>query len=125
MTVAGNADRLRNFYAAVQRGDFEQASQAFSPDVEIRTRLESHIGRDAARRMLDEAFSEFETELEIEEVTELTPHAVIACYRLMMRGRYSNIDSSEYLVDLARFKDGLIYSVDVFSSKEEALTSLS
>jgi ketosteroid isomerase-like protein len=122
--MASNADRLKTFYAAVQLGDFERASQVFSPDVAIRTRLESHMGRDAAKRMLEEAFSEFESDLEIEELIERPPDAVVACYRLRMRGRYSNIDSSESLVDVARFRDGLIYSVDVFSSKDEALASI-
>ena len=45
-------------------------------------------------------------------------------YELVMRGRYSNIDASESVVDVARFRDGLIHSVTVFSTKDEALASL-
>jgi ketosteroid isomerase-like protein len=123
--AAANVDRLRDFYAAVQAGDLDRAAEMFSAEVEIRTRLESHVGKDAARRMLDEAFSDFDARIEIEELTEPRPGTVVASYRLLMRGRYSNIDAAETVVDVARFRDGLIHSVDVFSNQDEAMAALS
>lgn len=122
--MSANADRLTDFYTAVAANDFDLAAKTFAPDVEIRTRLESHRGIDAARRMLDEAFSEFDATLDIRDVIEPAPDIVIARYGLGMRGRHTQIEASQEVVDVAHFRDGLVHLVEVFSSLDEALESL-
>jgi ketosteroid isomerase-like protein len=119
-----NAELVKDYYGALGAGEPERAIAMLAPDVEIRTRVESHRGIDSVRKMLVEDLSEFDASLELTEVTEAGPNAVIACYRLTMRGLSTGIDSSQDVVDLVHFRDGLVQLVEVFSSREEALASL-
>ena len=74
--------------------------------------------------MLAEAFSDFEARLEITEVVEPAPDTVMASYVLRLRGRRSGIESSQAVVDVAHFRDGHVFLVEVFSDTDEALASI-
>ena len=122
--MTSNADRLRRFYAALEADEIDRAAELFAADIEIRTRLESHAGVGRCRRMLKEAFTEFDATVEITDLSEPAPGKAMASYVLTLRGRHSQIESSRQVVDVAHFRDGLIYLVEVFSTREEALASL-
>jgi ketosteroid isomerase-like protein len=122
--MTSNAARLSRFYAAVEADEIDRAVEIFTPDIEIRTRLESHIGLERCKRMLEEAFSDFDASLAITDLSEPAPDRVMASYGLTLRGRHSQIESSQDVVDVAHFRDGRVYLVEVFSTREEALASL-
>ena len=122
--MRGNADLLREFYARVEADEIDRAVEIFTPDIEIRTRLESHRGLESCRRMLAEAFSDFEAHLEITEVVEPAPETVMASYVLRLRGLHSGIESSQGVVDVAHFRGGHVFLVEVFSDTDEALASI-
>jgi ketosteroid isomerase-like protein len=122
--MSANTDLLREFYAALEADDIDRAAERFAPDIEIHTRLESHVGADRCKTMLREAFSDFEAKLQVGEVSEPVPGKVVASYLLTLRGRHSEIESSQEVVDVAHFRDGQVYLVEVFSHRDDALASI-
>ena len=122
--MRSNANRLRRFYAAVEADEIDRAAEIFTSDIEIRTRLESHTGVDRCRQMLEEAFGDFDASLQVTDLTEPAPDTVMASYLLTLRGRHSQIESSQEVIDIAHFRDGHVYLVEVFSTRAEALASL-
>ena len=121
-------DILRAIFEAFSRGDFDEMVQYLHPDVELRPALQplEHIGVLRGRTEIKEFFEGLglweSRRVELEEVIEVG-HRLFSAERWHVVGR-DGIKLDFRIVDVYTFEDGLIFRVDGFRDRAEALEAV-
>jgi ketosteroid isomerase-like protein len=121
-----NVDKVREFIAAYNRRDFDEAAESFDPEIEWvlppRQSSDSCRGLDEVKRFwkgLDETFDELR--LEPQEFLDGGEH-VATRLRFYGRGKASGAEIEEEMYhQVATFQDGRIVRMEYFGEWSEAL----
>jgi ketosteroid isomerase-like protein len=120
-------ERLRAFYAAVGRKDFDGIVQHLHPEVVIHPALggeldfsDAYRGHEGMRAFMETAWTGFGTAVEADEMVGAPDGRVLATERWLIRAR-DGVEAEIELTDLYTFRDGLIIRIDGFRRKAEAL----
>ena len=123
-------DRLREGYAAYNRGDFEAAAAMFHPDAEWHPYLgalegEIYRGRDAIVAMWRSLEEGFGGSLHV-EILELIGcgEDVVAIIETQVRGERSGIEVRQTWAQVAKMRDGLVQSVRPYPDRAAALAAV-
>lgn len=126
-----NVERVRQGLVLFNRGEIDAVLRdLFHPDIELtpgigRLGVGTIRGKEAVRRFwaedLPQALDEFEIEpLRFEDFGDV----VLVESRYRARGPASGMEIAQVFVTAYRFKDGLVRTIDDFTSRAEALESV-
>jgi ketosteroid isomerase-like protein len=119
-------DTLRAMYDAFGRGDFDEAAQYIHPEAELRPALEPLeqggliLGRDGIKEFLESLGLWESRRVEFEEVIEAGGR-VLVVERWHVTAR-EDMKLDFELIDVYQFQGGLIFRVNGFRDRDEALT---
>jgi ketosteroid isomerase-like protein len=125
--VSEEVESLRAVYDAFNRRDFEDLVQHMHPEVEaypgvvgfdVKRRYHGRAGIREFFETILETFDEYT--VEPEEIVEVSDERVLAVEHWRVRGR-GGVEVDTQIIDLWKFRDGLIVRVDGFRDKAEAL----
>ena len=125
---AGNAELVRQGYDAFNRGDIDAVLELFDPSVELGVLDESPIadvfhGHDGFRRLLAENNEMFDQYRNLpEEIVEASQDQIVVVVRSEARGRLSGAEVGGRVAHLWTLRDGKVVRLELFRSKDEALS---
>ena len=125
-----NVERIRQAYAAFNRGDFDGVAEILHPEIEWRPYLGAvegavYHGLDQIRGMwesLEEGFGD-SFQVEIEELVDLDDQVLIVL-QARARGPGSGVEVRKGWVQAATMRDGLVYRVEPYPDVETAREAL-
>lgn len=124
----GDAEIVRDQYAATNERDFERAMGHYADDVELVVpagiRGGTFHGREAVGGWFGDWFSSFDRDarFEIRELIELPSGAIVVADHFA-RGRSSGAAVEGEFIWRYRLRDGKIVHVEGFDSREDALAA--
>jgi ketosteroid isomerase-like protein len=121
-----NLEIVRALAEAFNRGDAEAMMAHIDPSIEWYPAADEpasgpyrgHAGIRQALEDFDTVFEDFTVEVEEEIEVE---DGVIVCLKYHGRGRESGVDTEVRETHINRIRDGKVFRVDEFRTKEEAL----
>lgn len=123
-----DVDRLREGYAAFNRGDFDAVLATVAPDFVVQDRddvpdPQTYSGTDGALRAFAATSGDFD-EYSIEPVEMIDGEEwIVVVARQRGRGKLSGAMVEGQIVHLWRLRDGLATGLNAFSTREEALAA--
>lgn len=130
MTSKEDVETLRRVYAALGRGELDNAVEHLHPECELHPALwvpggrSDYRGREGARELFELIVDTWETvAVEPSETREAAGGRVLVVERWHMRGR-DGIELDTELTDVYAFRDGLIVRLDGFRDKAAALEAV-
>ena len=126
--MSESTEVVRRVYDALNRGDFDAATESFSQGFEFdfsqsRGPLSGiYRGPDGARDFLRAFYEPWAShEFDLQEVIELDQAHILAVIALRARGRESGVDVSAAGATIWKIRDGEVVGATGYQSKAEAL----
>ena len=122
-----NVDKVRAFYDAVNRRDFDDALRYMDPEIDLYPGVTGvdvsrrYHGHDGVRQFLETITEGFDLTVVPEEMIEAPGDRVLAVEHWYSRGQMKGFEVDLKLTDVYAFRDGLIVRGDGFRDKAEAL----